>query len=147
MFESNMLETKQREIVINDIDPDALEKLILYAYEGTLEIHQDNVTDILRAAHMFDISEIVNACCKFIEKQLHPSNCLGIHKFAVLHDLHGLIETAWNYILVKFIVFFSFSLIIFRSSFKTHFTNVVQNNHEFLELSFDELKQLLTSGA
>lgn len=36
MFESNMLETKQREIVINDIDPDALEKLILYAYEGKL---------------------------------------------------------------------------------------------------------------
>lgn len=34
MFESNMLETKQREIMINDIDPDALEKLILYAYEG-----------------------------------------------------------------------------------------------------------------
>lgn len=34
MFESNMLETKQREIVINDIEPDALEKLILYAYEG-----------------------------------------------------------------------------------------------------------------
>lgn len=36
MFESNMLETKQREIIINDIDPDALEKLILYAYEGKL---------------------------------------------------------------------------------------------------------------
>lgn len=34
MFDSNMLETKQREIIINDIDPDALEKLILYAYEG-----------------------------------------------------------------------------------------------------------------
>ncbi len=34
MFESNMLETKQREIAINDIDPDALEKLIFYAYEG-----------------------------------------------------------------------------------------------------------------
>jgi kelch-like protein 1/4/5 len=34
MFESNMIETKQREIVINDIDPDAFEKLILYAYEG-----------------------------------------------------------------------------------------------------------------
>jgi len=34
MFESNMLETRQRDIVINDIDPDAFEKLILYAYEG-----------------------------------------------------------------------------------------------------------------
>ncbi len=40
MFESNMLETKQREIVINDIDPDALEKLILYAYEGTLILNK-----------------------------------------------------------------------------------------------------------
>ncbi|CAF5181701.1 unnamed protein product, partial [Rotaria magnacalcarata] len=69
MFESNMLETKQREIVINDIDPDALEKLILYAYEGRLEIHQDNVTNVLRAAHLFNISEIVDSCCKYIEKQ------------------------------------------------------------------------------
>ncbi|CAF1283252.1 unnamed protein product [Adineta ricciae] len=127
MFESNMLETKQREIMINDIDPDALEKLILYAYEGRLELHQDNVTNILVAAHMFNITEIIDACCKYIEKQLHPSNCLGIYKFALQHDLHGLTQTAWNYVL-------------------EHFTNVIQNNHEFLELSFDEMKQILASG-
>ncbi len=29
---------------------------------------------------------------------------------------------------------------------KTHFANVIQNNHEFLELSFDEIKQILASG-
>ncbi len=68
---------------------------------GNLEIHQDNVTNVLRAAHMFNIIEIVDACCKYIEKQLHPSNCLGIHKFAVQHDLNELTESAWNYILVK----------------------------------------------
>jgi hypothetical protein len=34
MFESNMLETKQREVNITDIDPDAFEKLVVYAYEG-----------------------------------------------------------------------------------------------------------------
>ncbi|CAM4898299.1 unnamed protein product [Rotaria socialis] len=127
MFESNMLETKQREIVINDIDPDALEKLILYAYEGRLEIHQDNVTNVLRAAHLFNISEIVETCCKYIEKQLHPSNCLGIHKFALQHDLDELTKTSWNYVL-------------------EHFTDLIQNNHEFFELSFDELKQLLISA-
>ncbi|CAF0818483.1 unnamed protein product [Rotaria sordida] len=127
MFESNMLETKQREIIINDVDPDAFEKLILYAYEGHLDIHQDNVTNVLCAAHMFNIIEIIESCCKYIEKQLHPSNCLGIYKFALQHDLHGLTQTSWNYIL-------------------EHFTNVIQNNHEFFELSFDEIKQLLTSG-
>lgn len=34
MFDSNMLETKQHEVIINDVDPDAFEKLIVYAYEG-----------------------------------------------------------------------------------------------------------------
>jgi hypothetical protein len=94
---------------------------------GNLEIHQDNVTNILRAAHMFNILEIVEACCKYIEKQLHPSNCLGIHKFAIQHDLHELIETAWNYILVKisffpmrilFLIDFYFSRHILRMLFK-----------------------------
>jgi kelch-like protein 1/4/5 len=62
---------------------------------------------------MFNIIEIVEACCKYIEKQLHPSNCLGIHKFAVQHDLNRLTETAWNYILVKFFSsFFEIILII-----------------------------------
>lgn len=69
---------------------------------GNLDIHQDNVTSILRAAHLFNIVEIVEACCKYIEKQLHPSNCLGIHKFAVQHDLYELTETAWKYTLVRF---------------------------------------------
>jgi hypothetical protein len=95
---------------------------------------------------MFNILEIVEACCKYIEKQLHPSNCLGIHKFAVQHDLHELIKTAWNYILVKISVFFFIIIEIFFVFFKTHFTNVIQNNHEFLELSFDEIKQILASG-
>ena len=73
-------------------------------YLGRLEIHQDNVTHVLTAAHMFNINEIVEACCKFIEKQLHPSNCLGIHKFALQHDLRALANTAWSHILVGFFI-------------------------------------------
>lgn len=90
-------------------------KLFFFYHLGNLEIHQDNVTNILRAAHMFNIIEIIEACCKYIEKQLHPSNCLGIHKFAVQHDLHELTETAWNYILVKFFYLFSINIIQFLS--------------------------------
>ena len=37
MFDSNMIETKQREILIKDVDPDAFEQLILYAYDGSLD--------------------------------------------------------------------------------------------------------------
>jgi len=126
MFEINMLEAKQREVMIKDVDPEAFEKLVFYAYEGRLEIHQDNVTNILAAAHIFNINEIVEKCCHFIEKQIHPSNCLGIYKFAVQRDLRSLTKKSWNYIL-------------------ENFSNVVQNNHEFLELTFEEVKQLIAS--
>lgn len=129
MFESNMVETRQHEISINDVNPNAFEKLITYAYKGSaqksrsksfihfsstlnylnlisffsgcLDIDQDNVTDILSAAHLFDISEVVETCSTFIEKQLHPSNALGIHKFALQRHLSSLITKAWNFILVR----------------------------------------------
>jgi hypothetical protein len=110
MFENNL----QTEINLNNIDPDIFQKIILYAYEGKLylrqlfifiqighlEIHSNNVTNILNAAHRFQITEIVEICSKFIKQQLQPSNCLGLYRIALEHDLKDLIETIWNYILV-----------------------------------------------
>ena len=96
LFERNT----QREIIINDIDADILEKLILYAYEGSLDMHSSNVTVILAAAHRFHIVEIVQACVRFMEKQLQTNNCLGLHKLAVDHQLPELALIIWNYILV-----------------------------------------------
>ncbi|CAF1189240.1 unnamed protein product [Didymodactylos carnosus] len=125
MFSSNMLETKQKEVIINDIDPDALEKLINYAYDGKIDFKFDSVTSILSAASMLNISEIVEACCNYIIKQLHASNCLGIFRFAEHHSLKNLCKVSYNFI-------------------TEHFNDVIKN-HEFLELTADELKKLLES--
>jgi hypothetical protein len=46
------------------------------------------------------MNEIVETCCQFIKKQLQISNCLGLYRFALKHNLQGLIQTIWNYILV-----------------------------------------------
>ena len=51
MFESNMLEAKQREIVINDVDPEALERLIQYAYEGKY-LSWENVGRLSRSSRI-----------------------------------------------------------------------------------------------
>ena len=96
LFERNA----QVEIIINDIDADILEKLILYAYEGSLDMHSNNVTVILAAAHRFQILEIVQACVRFLERQLHASNCLGLYKLAAEHHLPELAQIIWTYILV-----------------------------------------------
>ncbi|CAF0826443.1 unnamed protein product [Rotaria sp. Silwood1] len=125
-FRSLFENHKQTEIILNDIDPDIFEKIILYAYEGHLEIHSTDVTKILNLAHTFHITEIIEACCNFIKKQIQSSNCLGLYRFALKHNLQDLTQTIWNYIL-------------------DHFSIIVQNNSEFLELPFDEMKRLLAS--
>jgi hypothetical protein len=74
-------------------------------------------------AHVFRINEIVETCCQFIKKQLQVSNCLGLYRFALKHNLQDLTQTIWNYILVclndSFLVNTRLSLrIIFRALFK-----------------------------
>ncbi|UJR10431.1 hypothetical protein I4U23_014635 [Adineta vaga] len=122
LFENN----KHTEIILNDIDPDIFEKFIFYAYQGHLEIHSNNVTKILDAAHLFHITEIVDSCCQFLKKQLQPSNCLSLYRFAREHNLQDLMNNIWNYILECF-------------------SDIIHHNQEFLKLSSDELKLLLAS--
>lgn len=68
-------------------------------------------------------SGIQNACCEFLEQQLHPSNCLGIRSFAETHGCEQLRQAAEKYIL-------------------KHFVDLV-GSEEFLELSSEDLKSLI----
>ncbi|CAF0905354.1 unnamed protein product [Adineta steineri] len=122
MFENHV----QNEIILNNTDADIFEKFILYAYEGHLEINSNDVVKILETSHSFHITEIVDLCCKFIKKQLQSSNCLSLYRFASLHNLLDLMQHIWTYIL-------------------EHFSEIISNNQEFLNLSYDELKQFLAS--
>ena len=38
---------------------------------------------------MLQLTDVRDACCEFLQSQLHPTNCLGIRAFA---DLHGCLE-------------------------------------------------------
>jgi kelch-like protein 2/3 len=44
---------------------------------------------LLPAANILQLTDVRDACCEFLQAQLHPSNCLGIRAFA---DLHGCLE-------------------------------------------------------
>ena len=46
---------------------------------------------LLPASSILQIVSVREACCKFLMRQLHPTNCLGIRNFADTHackDLH-----------------------------------------------------------
>ncbi|KAK6491055.1 kelch-like protein 18 isoform X1 [Huso huso] len=82
MFTNDMMECKQDEIVMQGMDPSALESLINFAYNGDLTIDQQNVQSLLIGASFLQLQNVKDACCTFLRERLHPKNCLGVRQFA-----------------------------------------------------------------
>lgn len=80
--EDDMLERKQEVIELHDIDAPSLKQLIDFAYTGEIIITEENVQVLLPASSLLQIQSVREACCKFLLRQLHPSNVLGIRSFA-----------------------------------------------------------------
>ncbi|NXJ04580.1 KLH18 protein, partial [Odontophorus gujanensis] len=68
MFTNDMMECKQDEIVMQGMDPSALEALINFAYNGHLAIDQQNVQSLLMGASFLQLQNIKDACCTFLRE-------------------------------------------------------------------------------
>ena len=97
MFTGELAETHQNVVTLNNIEPEALEALINYAYTSEIEIRVDNVESLLASSSILQINDIRDACCEFMKSQLHPSNCLGIRAFADAHSCKELFLIADGY--------------------------------------------------
>jgi len=77
---------------------------------GSIELREDTVENLLSTACMLQLSEVVEACCNFLMKQLHPSNCIGIRQFADAQGCGDLYKVANNYVMVCSMVRFFMKL-------------------------------------
>ncbi|NXT58583.1 KLH18 protein, partial [Pluvianellus socialis] len=85
MFTNDMMECKQDEIVMQGMDPSALEALINFAYNGHLAIDQQNVQSLLMGASFLQLQNIKDACCTFLrERSLSIPGCFSITQLAVV---------------------------------------------------------------
>ncbi|XP_074984072.1 kelch-like protein 5 isoform X2 [Caretta caretta] len=125
MFTNDVREARQEEIKMEGVEPNALWALVQYAYTGRLELKEDNIECLLSTACLLQLSQVVEACCKFLMKQLHPSNCLGIRSFADAQGCTDLHKVAHNFTMENFME--------------------VIRNQEFLLLPAAEIAKLLAS--
>uniref|UniRef100_A0AAV2MJH0 BTB domain-containing protein n=1 Tax=Knipowitschia caucasica TaxID=637954 RepID=A0AAV2MJH0_KNICA len=125
MFTNDVREAKQEEIKMEGVDPDALQSLVQFSYSGVLELKEETIESLLAAACLLQLSQVIQVCCNFLMKQLHPSNCLGIRSFADAQGCTDLLNVAHNYTM-------------------EHFLEVIQNQ-EFLLLPTAEIVKLLSS--
>ncbi|KAK3918193.1 Kelch-like protein 5 [Frankliniella fusca] len=125
MFTNGLRETNLSEIELQDVDGSALNALVQYCYTGRVELREDTVETLLATACLLQLPAVVTACCNFLKRQLHPSNCIGICLFADHHGCADLQQAAHAYT-------------------TEHFMEVVRNQ-EFLQLSPEEVSKLLAS--
>lgn len=125
MFMNDVKEASMEEIRMKDVDPDAMVAIVNYAYTGKIPLQEDTVESLLSTACLLQLSEVVEACCSFLMKQLHPSNCIGIRQFADAQGCSNLYKVANTYLMDNFVQ--------------------VMHNQEFLLLPADEVCRLLAS--
>ncbi|CAK9291986.1 unnamed protein product [Gordionus sp. m RMFG-2023] len=125
MFTGAMSESRESEITLHEISETALEQIINFVYTSTILIEESNVQALLPIACLFQMTDVQEACCDFLRKQLEPANCLGIRAFADIHSCHELHD--------------------FADKFAQNFFQEVIINEEFLLLPSSQLIEILSS--
>ncbi len=123
MFTGELVESKQTEITIRDIDEQAMEMIIDFCYTSKITVDEKSVQSLLPAACILQLQEIIDYCAEFLRSQLDPSNCLGIRAFADTHSCTELLQIADKYM-------------------QNNFVDVVESD-EFLLLPLNELNQII----
>lgn len=118
-------ENKDKVVKLHSIDHQILRALVDFIYTGKIEIDQINVQELLAAADMLQLPEVVAGCAQYLCRELHPSNALGILRFAEAHNCKELAESANGFI-------------------NAHFPEVAEHD-EILDVSQQMLTRLISS--
>lgn len=125
MFFGGTRERTERHIRIRGVETEPFQALLDFTCTDTLHVSRHNITGLLEAADFLQFESAKRRCEKFLERELHVSNCLSLMAYAqqfACMELHAA---------ALFVVL-------------THWTEVVAQE-EFEELSKETLFGLLQS--
>lgn len=125
LFTGGMKESSKDAVQILGIEAGIFQILLDFIYTGIVNIGVNNVQELIVAADMLQLTEVVNLCCEFLKGQIDPLNCIGIFQFSEQIACHDLLEFTENYIHVHFLE--------------------VHSGEEFLALTKDQLIKILRS--
>lgn len=131
MFTNEMMECTQDTVVIQGLSEDAVIQLINFIYTRKITINIDNIEALLTAAAVFQLDSVVHACCEFMKRHLHPSNCLEMRAYAELHGCLDFIKAADTYARSCFLTLMNTEALL-KTSFR-HFLSIVSGDDLFVK--------------
>lgn len=70
---------------------------------GVIGVTVENVQELMVAADMLQLNEVVSVCGEFLKGHMDPSNCVGIFQFLEQIACMDMLEFTENYIHVHFL--------------------------------------------
>uniref|UniRef100_A0A4W3H1D0 Ectodermal-neural cortex 3 n=1 Tax=Callorhinchus milii TaxID=7868 RepID=A0A4W3H1D0_CALMI len=126
MFSGGMKESQDSSVDFHDsLHPEVLELLLDYAYSARVLINEENAESLLEASDMLQFHDIREASAEFLERNLHPMNCLGMMLLSDAHRCDRLFDLSWQMCLANFAA--------------------LGHTEDFLRLPKDKLAQLMLS--
>ena len=122
---SDMKESKEGLIRLEDTSKIAIEQLLDYLYTGHLDVTEHNAFDLLKIADFLVIPSLKEVSSKFIIQSLSSSNCFMAYYLAVNYRCFELQEKARDFIYANF-------------------TRVVEHE-DFLNLTINEVEEWISS--
>ncbi|KTF76017.1 hypothetical protein cypCar_00047727 [Cyprinus carpio] len=126
-FKSGVEESKQKEIVLEDVEPGVMGMILKYLYTSNINVTEQNVQDIFALANMLQIPSIFTVCVSFLQKRLSLSNCLAIFRLGLMLDCPRLAISARNFACERF--------------------QLIARDEEFLQLIPSELAAIIASDS
>lgn len=97
-FSEDGKESSQKEVVLENLDPNIMEVIVNYMYSAEIDINDDNVQDILTAANRFQIPSVFTVCVNYLQKRLNKKSCLAIYRLGLMLNCARLAMTARDYV-------------------------------------------------
>lgn len=80
MFAGGLCERDQRSVQLHSISSNVFDGLLGFIYSGQIGISEGNVQEIMVAADMLELSDVVMSCSEFLLKEMRPFNVVGIYR-------------------------------------------------------------------
>lgn len=125
LFFGRGLESSKRQVEIKGVSLQHFRTLMEYTTTCSLSLDRENVTGILETSDFLQLERARLLCCKFLERELHLSNCLGMMAYAWQLGCTQLYAAARQVVL-------------------THFS-AISAEEDFLSLSKESVADLLAS--
>jgi hypothetical protein len=82
-----------------DIGCDALESLLDYAYTRQCTLTLDNVSGIVDAAKLCQMTSLFEYCCEYLINNLNDENIFYLYNFAKIHSNSKLLNVTYEYLM------------------------------------------------